>query len=64
MVWRNKHRAGRKKRERIATLTKGPTITSVEAGRYISDKKRGNNYVEMRGEPDTPTVQSMIISKQ
>jgi len=40
MVWRNKHRAGRRKRERIAALKKGPVISSVETGRYISDKAK------------------------
>jgi len=40
MVWRNKHRTGRKKRERIAALKKGPIITAVEIGRYISDKTK------------------------
>jgi len=38
MVWRNKNRAGRRKRERIAALKKGPIITSVETGQYITDK--------------------------
>jgi len=40
MVWRKKHRAGRRKRERIAALRKGPTITSVEIGQYISEKTK------------------------
>jgi len=40
MVWRNKHRAGRRKRERIAALRKGPIITSVETGQYITDKTK------------------------
>jgi len=40
MVWRNKHRAGRRKRERIAALKKGPVISSVETGQYISDKAK------------------------
>jgi len=40
MVWRNKHRAGRRKRERIAALWKGPTITSVETGQYTSEQTR------------------------
>jgi len=40
MVWRTKHRAGRRKRERIAALKKGPVISSVETGRYISDKAK------------------------
>jgi len=30
MVWRNKHRAGRRKRERIAASKKQPTIIAVE----------------------------------
>jgi len=38
MVWRNKHRAGRRKRERIAALKKGPIITSVESGQFVSDE--------------------------
>jgi len=38
MVWRTKNRAGRKKRERIAALKKGPTITSIETGQYVTDK--------------------------
>jgi len=40
MVWRNKHRAGRRKRERIAALRKGPVITSIESGQFISDEIR------------------------
>jgi len=38
MVWRTKNRAGRRKREKIAALRKGPKIISVETGRYISDE--------------------------
>jgi len=38
MVWRTKNRAGRRKREKIAALRKGPKITSVETGRYITDE--------------------------
>jgi len=38
MVWRNEHTAGRRKRERIAALKKGPIITSVEIGQFVSDK--------------------------
>jgi len=38
MVWRNKHRAGRRKRERIIALKKGPIITSVEIGQFVSDE--------------------------
>jgi len=30
MIWRNYHRADRRKRERIAALQKRPTITTVE----------------------------------
>jgi len=37
MVWRNRHRAGRRKRERIATLQKQPKITAIETGDFISD---------------------------
>jgi len=40
MVWRTKNRAGRRKREKIAALKKGPKITSVETGRYITDEIR------------------------
>jgi len=37
MVWRNKHRAGRRKREHIAALRKQPIITEIESGKFISD---------------------------
>jgi len=37
MVWRNKHRASRRKRERIAALQKQPKITAVESGQFISE---------------------------
>jgi len=37
---RNKHRAGRRKRKRIAALQKGPTITSVGTGNYISERTK------------------------
>jgi len=37
MVWRNKHRAGRRKRERIVVLQKQPKITAVESGQFISE---------------------------
>jgi len=36
MVWRNHHRAGRRKRERIATLQKRPTITAIETGHFLT----------------------------
>jgi len=35
MVWRNKHRAGRRKREHIAALQRQPKITTVESGQFI-----------------------------
>jgi len=37
MVWRNKHRAGRRKRECIAALQRQPKITAVESGQFISE---------------------------
>jgi len=37
MVWRNHHRAGRKKRERIALLRKRPTIIAIETGQFLPD---------------------------
>jgi len=37
MVWRNKHRAGRRKRERIAALQRQPKITAVVSGQFISE---------------------------
>jgi len=40
MVWRKKHRAGRKKRERIAASQKGPIITSVETGQFLTETTR------------------------
>jgi len=40
MVWRNKHRAGRRKRERIAALQKRPTIIAIETGHYIDQAKQ------------------------
>jgi len=40
MVWRNKHRADRRKRERIAALQKGRTIISIETGHYISERTK------------------------
>jgi len=40
MVWRNKHRAGRRKRERIAELQKRPTITAIETGQFLSDSAK------------------------
>jgi len=40
MVWRNKHRAGRRKRERIAALQKRPIITAVETGHFLTDRMR------------------------
>jgi len=40
MVWRNKHRASRRKREHIAALQKRPTITAVETGHYVTDRTK------------------------
>jgi len=40
MVWRNKHRADRRKRERITASLKRPTITSVETEQYIFEQTR------------------------
>jgi len=40
MVWRNHHRAGRRKRERIAILQKRPTITAIETGQFLSDSAK------------------------
>jgi len=41
MVWRNKHRTGRRKRERIAALKqKQPIITAIETGHFIADKAK------------------------
>jgi len=40
MVWRNKHRAGRRKRERIAASKKQPTIIAVEKGYFLSDRTK------------------------
>jgi len=40
MVWRNHHRAGRKKREHIAALQRRPTITAIETGHYISEQTK------------------------
>jgi len=37
MVWRNKHRAGRRKRERIIALQNQPKITAIESGHFVSD---------------------------
>jgi len=37
MVWRNKHRGGRRERERIAVLQRQPKITAVESGQFISE---------------------------
>jgi len=37
MVWRNRHRAGHRKRERIITLQKQPKITAIKTGDFISD---------------------------
>jgi len=37
MVWRNKHRADRRKRERIAALQRQPKITTVESSQFISE---------------------------
>jgi len=36
MVWRNKHRVGRWKRERITALQKRPTIIAVQTSHYIA----------------------------
>jgi len=38
MIWRNKHRAGRKKR--IAALQKRSTIVAVKTGHYIADQAK------------------------
>jgi len=41
MVWRNMHRAGCRKRERIAVLKqKQPIITAIETGYFIADKAK------------------------
>jgi len=40
MVWRNHHRAGRGKRERIAALQKRPTITSIETGQFLTENQK------------------------
>jgi len=40
MVWRNKHRSGRRKRERIAALQRQPKITAIESGQFISDRTK------------------------
>jgi len=40
MVWRNHHRAGRRKREHIAALQKRPIITTVETGNFLTDRTK------------------------
>jgi len=40
MVWHNNHRAGRRKRERIAALQKRPIITAIETGQFLSDNAK------------------------
>jgi len=41
MVWRKKHRAGCRKRERIAGLKqKQPIITAIETGYFITDEAK------------------------
>jgi len=40
MVWRNHHRAGRRKRECIAALQRRPTITAIEVGQFLSDSMK------------------------
>jgi len=71
MVWRNKHRAGRRKRERIAALQKHPKITEIESGKFISEHAKRQlrraawraqyanlcerNNIEMTQEPEENT---------
>jgi len=54
MVRRNHHRAGRRKRERIATLQRRPTIIAVEIGHYIADQAK--RQLRQRGENNTSIV--------
>jgi len=64
MVWRNKHRAGRRKRERIAALQKGLTITSVETGHYISERTKQQLRRAAWRVRHAPIVRSTITQKQ
>jgi len=64
MVWRKKHRAGRRRHERIAALKqKQPIITTVETGITSSRTQLDVNYGEPRGELKMPTVRATIALK-
>jgi len=64
MVWRKKHCAGRRKRERIAVLKqKQPIITAVEIGHFITDKTRRELHRAAWRAQRAPIVRAIITLK-